>query len=294
MIVEEVIPHKIKDLLFACLEQHDTIYRLIVETEPGFQTSKLRILLNSRKWAQAVSPHLIVSKNHEDLLARGNSILDQLIGKDLRDKKFLDFGCGDGYVALAAARRGAVVVAYDREIVKSPVEIVDDWEAVRNAGPYDIVLIYDVLDHSKEEPVECLKKVRSVLGEDGLIFLRCHPWCCRTGGHHYTNLNKAFVHLFFHQDLLNELGAPGIWTRKIIHPSTAYDDWIMKSGLTKVSEDVKREELEPFWGQEPLLRSIIQEKWKDSYEESLALGEKFPSHQMSQSFNDFILKKENK
>lgn len=290
MIVEEVFPNRIKDLLSACQDQQEMVVRLIVEAQPGFRTSKLKILLGSKRWPHAVNPNLVVDRNsHDDKMARADAILDRLVTAGLPGSSFLDFGCGEGHATAAARRRGAAATGYD-EAVAGGEGLTDDWGRVRGAAPFDVVLAYDVLDHSREEhPIDCLKRVREVMSPDGRLFLRLHPWCSRTGTHAYTGLNKAYLHYFFTQAEMAEMGAPGVWTRKVTHPIVTYADWVLKSGFQKVSENVQRERPEPFWEEEPLLRSVIQDHWKDSYEESLADGSRFPTYQMEQQFYDLVL-----
>lgn len=293
MIIEEIIPHRIRDLIAACEVQHDMVLRLIVEVEPGFHDSRLRILLDSRRWPYAVNPNLIIDSNSlSDQKARANAIIDQFFPPGFTGKNVLDFGCGAGTVTQTIRHRGNQCIGYDIDTRQfAPSEgLTNSWDTVTAHKPYDAILVYDVFDHSKDEhPIDCLKKIRSVLAENGKVYVRCHPWCSRTGMHAYTSINKAYIHYFFTEDQLEDMGVKTIWTRKITHPIITYDDWFLKAGFKKITEDVRREPLEPIWEEEPLLKSLAQHHWRGSYDEGLANGTKFPKHQMEQQFHDFTL-----
>jgi SAM-dependent methyltransferase len=294
LIIEEFTQPRIRDLLAAATIQIDMIRRVIIEAEPCFQLSRLKSLLSSREWPYAVNPNLMIDRKSErDQMERARSIISMLIPQQIRYQSFLDFGCGEGYVARAAVRGSAKnVVGYDpvKQWDRSPAHfLTDKWNEVVDRGPYDFVMVYDVFDHSVESPVDSLKKIRSVMSPQGFLMVRCHPWCSRTGNHSYLNRNKAYIHLLFPEDQLEEIGAKGIFTRKITHPIVTYDDWFLKSGFRKLSENVRREEVEPIWSEEPILRDIIQSHWKTSYEANLANGTKFPTYQLEQQFLDFLL-----
>lgn len=287
MIREEVVPSRIRDLLAACDKQQGMLRRIIVEAEPGFQDSRLKVLLAGDTWPAAINEHLIAG-TERDLAARADSILDNLVGVPISGKRLLDFGCGDGRLVGKARRRGAIALGYDVDPIPGD-DLTSDWREVIDRGPYDMIVAYDVLDHSVEDPIECLKKIRSSLAPGGTAFIRCHPWCSRTGNHSYRSLNKAFLHYFFSDEQLAEMGCPGIYTRRVVHPIAVYNDWVSKSGLIKISEDVHRNAIEPIWQEEPILRSLVHSHWKSSYEDSLADGTKFPTYQMEIGWVDFRL-----
>lgn len=300
MIVEVKKQHQIKDLLSACAEQSDLIHRIIIEVEPSFERSKLKALLKSDRWPLAVNPHLIVNNDsYDDKLSRGETILDTFVENGLVNKKFLDFGCGEGHVAKAGSERATFSVGYD--IDDSGWEafhesdrfmLTNDWQAVINKGPYDVVFLYDVLDHiDSEDPIDVLKMIYDVLVPKGRIYVRCHPWCSRTSTHVYRNLNKAFVHMFFNEEELREMGCEPLPIRKILHPIVTYDDWFQKSGFKKVDEKVLRQDVEPFFLKEELLSSLVKKHYKDSFEERYASGREFPKFQVEQNFLDFTLEK---
>ncbi len=99
--------------------------------------------------------------------------------------KVLDVGCSDGYFSFEMEKRGASVVAMDfvpenytgfsvaKKALGSDVRYVMDNVYNLNPhthGTFDIVLLMGVLYHLRK-PLEALDAVRSVLSEDGKLFL---------------------------------------------------------------------------------------------------------------------------
>ena len=62
----------------------------------------LRMLAKSDSWPAAVPADLICDNKEDEKLNRAAGILNNLITEDLKDKKFLDYGCGEGHVAFIA------------------------------------------------------------------------------------------------------------------------------------------------------------------------------------------------
>jgi 2-polyprenyl-3-methyl-5-hydroxy-6-metoxy-1,4-benzoquinol methylase len=257
----------------------------------------LKNLLNSKEWPQAVFQDQIADENSEkDKEERAEGIADILL-PNLNDKKFLDFGCGEGHVAKHVANDSSLSVGYDIEkSIKSQLAweekkekllLTTDFEKARSEGPYDIILIYDVLDHAKEESMsEILERAKSVLSEDGIIYLRCHPWCGRHGGHAYRKINKAFVHLVLTEDELKEMGLDLEPNQKVFFPLDTYSKAIEKAGLVNSQErDIDFLDVEPFFSENPIVKNRILaaygiKEW----------GEKGrPAFQMSQCFVDYVL-----
>jgi 2-polyprenyl-3-methyl-5-hydroxy-6-metoxy-1,4-benzoquinol methylase len=165
--------------------------------------------------------------------------------------------------------------------------ITTDFEKVKAEGPYDIILIYDVLDHAKGESMsEILERAKSVLSEDGIIYLRCHPWCGRHGGHAYRKINKAFVHLVFTEDELEKMGLVLEPTQKIFFPLATYSKAIEESGLVNSQEhEIDFQDVEPFFSNNPVVKERLLKlygikEWGDSGR---------PAFQMSQCFVDYVL-----
>lgn len=267
------------------------------ETTESKEFDVLKNLLKSDKWPEAVSRSKIANEDSEqDKKERADGISNTLIPV-LHNKKFLDFGCGEGYVVKHNANRSSMSVGYDIkansksfawEEVSEKMLLTTDFEKVREYGPYDIILIYDVLDHVENETIEqVLEKAKSVLDPEGIIRLRCHPWTSRHGGHAYREINKAFIHLVFNDNELKDLGLNLEFNQKITNPIKNYNDAISKVGLIKHSEvELETQEVEDFFEQNPLIKNRILQ--------SLGLTEwtpQSPKHQLSQCFLDYTLKK---
>jgi 2-polyprenyl-3-methyl-5-hydroxy-6-metoxy-1,4-benzoquinol methylase len=306
MIVEEKKQHRMKDLLSAALEQSDKINRIIFEVEPDFERSKLRALLRSDKWPEAVNPNVIIDRSSsEDMFSRAENILDLMdvmLASNLSNKKFLDFGCGQGHIARAAADRSTYSVGYDideegwEHFEETPrFMLTNDLQVVKSKGPYDAILLYDVLDHIVEEdPIDILKFLNGVLTPTGRIYVRCHPWCSKSGTHVYHQINKAWIHMFFSDEEIVEMGGKPIPTLKITHPIATYANWFEKGGFKRHSENIKREQVESFFTSEDILIKTVKEHWKNSIEERLASGKEYPKFQLEQTFLDFVLVKDDK
>lgn len=292
---------KIRDLLNELIESaSDLEVNSTIQSSNSKESDEFRLmksLVHSDDWPEAVFSLQIADENSEsDKAERAEGIADILL-PPFSGKKFLDFGCGEGHVAKYVSGEASVSVGYD--ITKS-ISSKFDWENkeekfllttdfnnVVSEGPYDIVMIYDVLDHSSESPSEVLAKAKSVLAEDGRIYLRCHPWTGRHGGHAYRKINKAFVHLAFSEEELDHLGVKLEHNRKILFPIGTYNKAIDEAGLVRESEpEVDTQEVESFFEENPLVKSRILaafglDEWT---------AEK-PVFQMSQCFLDYVLKK---
>lgn len=260
------------------------------ETEFGI----LKGLLDSDEWPQAVPEVQISDENSEtDKMERAEGISDMLL-PPFFGKKFLDFGCGEGHVSKHAAKEASFSAGYD--LVKSGefgweeknqnLLLTSDFEKIKAEGPYDMILIYDVIDHC-ENPSDLLSNAKSVLSDEGKIYLRCHPWCGRHGGHAYRVANKAFAHLVFSKDELSFFGIKSEFNIKSFSPIETYNKFIEEAGLQRDSEpETDTHEVEDFFTQNPLVKSRILK----AFGISEWLPER-PVFQMSQSFVDYVLKK---
>lgn len=257
----------------------------------------MKSLIHSDEWPEAVFSLQITDENSEsDKAERAEGIADILL-PPFSGKKFLDFGCGEGHVAKYVSGEASVSIGYDIDRNKSSklewekknknFLLTTEFKKVVSEGPYDIIMVYDVLDHSSEDPSEVLAKVKSVLADDGRVYLRCHPWTGRHGGHAYRKINKAFVHLAFSEEELNHLGVKVENNRKILFPISTYNKAIDDAGLVRESEpEIDTQEVESFFEENPLVKSRILA--------TFGLNEwtsEKPVFQMSQCFLDYVLKK---
>jgi SAM-dependent methyltransferase len=259
----------------------------------------LKELLISSEWPESVLDFQIVDENSEqEKMDRAEGVIDILIQEDLKGKKFLDFGCGEGHMAKYASTQCLLSVGYDIadpktnsfvwEKKENNFLLTKNYENVTKNGPYDVILIYDVIDHivGNEEQKEVLKKASELLSTDGHIYLRCHPWCSRHGGHLYRQINKAFIHLVFNKDEIKEMGytIEGPMSN-VIYPVLYYAKLVRESGLKPKSEpELERQNVEDYFKN----NEIISNRLKKSI--PLA-NDEFPSFQMSICFIDYILHK---
>lgn len=297
---------KLLKIRYLANELIEVLDGLLSESEPIHESSGskesdefmlIKALVHSEEWPEAVPEFQITDQSSEsDKNERAETIADLFLQLS-PGKKFLDFGCGEGHVAKYVSKSN-FAVGYDispHEIQNSPWEaksdslvITSDFNTVISNGPYDEILIYDVLDHA-EDPVEVLKLAKSVLSESGFIRVRCHPWCSRHGGHLYRQINKAFVHLVFSESELSEMGIDCDKTirKKVIYPIATYEKYISDANLSIVSMDVDNQDVESFFSENSLLSNRIKISIPEGDETKKRTT--FPEFQLQQCFLDFVL-----
>jgi 2-polyprenyl-3-methyl-5-hydroxy-6-metoxy-1,4-benzoquinol methylase len=254
---------------------------------------KIKEALDSERWPEAVNPNLICDPTSEtDKTERSRGIIELMIEEDLKGLKVLDYGCGEGHCAhLAIDYKPSLSVGFDpagfdpaREDPENVV-LTPDFAEAEKLGPYDIIILFDVIDHLKaEEPVALLNKVKSVLADDGKIYMRCHPYMARHATHLYHDLNKAFAHLVFTPEELKELVPNASYTEENIgvkYPLKTYHEYIADAGLRSINRRDISEKVEPFFKIPKIAERIMQNTEFDQ----------FPEFQMSLQFIDFVLKK---
>ena len=263
-----------------------------LEQAPPANTSDfedLKKLLNSGSWPLATPDFLICEDTDKDKYERADGILAYL-GQDFKNKKFLDMGCGEGHVVEKVLAAGATVsVGFD--LVKSgnltwesdnPANLLTtDFDKVKANGPYDFIFIYDVLDHA-DEPVEVLKLARSVLNDNGKVFVRCHPICARHATHQYKKLNKAYIHLVFTEEEIKSLGLENDIKQKTFFPINDNNKWFAVAGFKVKHHDSVKSQVEDFFRTNKLVAARLT---RAPYNKS------FPEYQMQQVFNDYVLLK---
>lgn len=213
-------------------------------------------------WPQAVDPEMICDTPPK-AAERASHILSMIVSESLKGRRFLDYGCGEGYVVADAIQRGAMAQGYDLDTDQSKVGniVTSYFENIKANGPYDVILAHDVLDHIlKIDPVQALLEMKSVLGIDGKIYVRCHPWSSRHGGHLYTQ--KAFLHLVMDEvELMRYGGFKSEYNVRVVRPLETYRHWFEAAGLTVVSEIPNITEVEDYYFNPSPVRDRILKHW---------------------------------
>jgi 2-polyprenyl-3-methyl-5-hydroxy-6-metoxy-1,4-benzoquinol methylase len=253
---------------------------------------ELKKLLMDDKWSKAIPDKLICDINsEEDKNLRADEIVLSMVTVMLEGKKVLDFGCGQGHILKRMAQEKVnLAIGYDL-VASGPFEwekdeqtlLTTSWEKVVQSGPYDVILVYDVLDHvTNQSPIEALKLIRSVATTATKIYVRCHPWCGTHGGHLYTEINKAYIHLVFSDSELQELGYTPIPTAKVIRPQSTYTKWAKEAGFSdEIKYVIVADTPSGFFKQTPQIKKRIKQNLR---------SDKWPLLQLRQSFVDFNLK----
>ncbi len=250
--------------------------------------------ITSEDWPFAIQPHPIVSSGADDAEKQFRALqVVGVLGLDFTDTTTLDFGCGEGHVAKEIATRATKVVGYDLKndngwdgkISDSADKLLltsDDAQIERN-GPYDRIILYDVLDHLEGlNPLEVLDRLKALLAPGGKIFCRCHPWTAKHGGHLYEKLNKAYVHLALTPDELVQAGYAPDYNLKLIKPLAAYNNWFDLAGL-KIEDRKVTQDPVPEYLHGPLLERITKVTWGAKIEPEQALKI------MSNQFIDYLV-----
>lgn len=251
----------------------------------GREIQEIRNILNSEEWPIAVDPESICD-TPEKASERAENILDIVIGEHMKNKKFLDYGCGEGHTIQKAQEREALItIGYDVDISKINFEknnFTNDFSVVKTMAPFDIILLHDVLDHAVIiDPIQILNQVKSVLSPKGKIYIRNHPWTSRHGGHLYTKKNKAFLHLSLDSVELMRIGGLECDVNiKVKNPLETYRYWFEEAGLKIINEYIIREKVEDFFTKP----SLINERIKKNFDNEISM-----INQLEISFVEYIL-----
>ncbi len=124
-----------------------------------------------------------------------------------------------------------------------------------------------------------MEQIHSLCHSETIVKVRCHPWCGRHGGHLYKQLNKAYLH-FLNDTELEELGIKREVVNELNFPISTYKSYW--NGLFKIKKEVVvRTQDESFFRTTPEIAERIMQRWWNQ--------NKWPSHQLTQTFCDFVL-----
>lgn len=125
---------------------------------------------------------------------------------ELKGKRVLDYGCGDGFQSIAAARAGATNVlgvdiskprlGFARELLSETGETNVKF-AERITGTHDVVLSQDAIEHFVA-PDENLAEMKAALAPGGRIFATFGPpWYAPFGHHMGFFVKMPWLNIFF-------------------------------------------------------------------------------------------------
>jgi SAM-dependent methyltransferase len=255
---------------------------------------QIKEVLFSDKWPVAANKNLICNpENEADKVERGRGVFELMVETDIAGKKFLDFGCGEGHsAAYAATRNPELVVGYDIKNGWEKLAPVDklmlttNWDEVVKNGPYDVILVYDVIDHLVDKkPLEVMKDLHAILADKGNLYLRAHPFTSRHALHNYHDLNKGYIQLVLSEDELKQV-LPSTkyieWNNaKVVTPIATYKKLFEDAGFEIMNTRPVRDTVDPFFKTPLISKRIIDTvKFKD-----------FPEFQCGIQFLDQNLRK---
>lgn len=240
------------------------------------------------KWPVSVDSRSIVDENSEEEKEQRSQVIWDLLfsNKDLSESTVLDYGCGEGHLAKLIFSKAKKTIGYDiNKTGNLPWESNDtillttDFDLV-SRNKYDVIILYDVIDHVEVESPELLmEKIRSLCADNGEVFVRCHPWMSRHGGHLYKNLNLAFAHLVFTEEELQYLGCNSMNIHKITKPLHFYRNLFKNFAVE--NEKISWSFVEPFFKENALvLNRILRHTGFEC----------IPEFQMKQDFVDYQLR----
>ena len=160
----------------------------------------------------------------------------------IQGRRVLDFGCGDGYQAVAMSQSGAAFVlgldtnlntlAQARELAEATptrghVEFAAQLEP-RFRGAFDIVISQNSFEHFPD-PGQTLGEMKSALDKGGAIFLTfAPPWYAPYGSHMHFFTKVPWVNI-----LLSERTVMNVRKHFRNDGAMRYED--VESGLNKMS-----------------------------------------------------------
>lgn len=245
-------------------------------------------LFRSEAWPPAIPEYMLCGNCEDDKKQRAQNIVAHVLENelfqqrwDVKDKKVLDFGCGEGHVAHEFVNQGARAFGFDVHrfpwVSSDACILTADVEKIKAHAPFDFIVLYDVIDHCGD-PMKELRLIRSLCGPKTQVFIRFHMWSSRHGGHLYRQVNKAWLHLLFAAEELELLGVSPDPTPHFFQSKLHQESVLDCCGFVRRSSEVYYSFVEDIFKQPPISTRF----------EALFPGLRFDKI-ISESFIDYIL-----
>lgn len=167
-----------------------------------------------RKYNEKPEVELQIETNYKKL----KSIYNQDLFLVKTDLKVLDFGCGEGFHALALGLNhpNFIVEGIDIQHRFKAVEKYVDENGIKNvkytlgstkeaaSNSYDVILSHDAFEHF-ENPFEILEEMHRLLKPGGKLYLKFGPIWKGPYGRHLTGMirkDRPWIHLFISEKRL--------------------------------------------------------------------------------------------
>ena len=182
-----------EQLDFLAMDYHNAVF-------PNFDVNNLEEYYKNIGVAQLARNMMYHSLDW--VVAHDNWVIQQYTGKPSYG---LDFGCGSSPVGFELAKRG-----HKLDLVDIPGSEADKFQRWRTekyelqdsvgfelAGPYDWILLFDIIEHLREEDVEpTLKKVLERLEFGGTVL---------TNFWHLTEMEENIEHIYMDRERVGEI-----------------------------------------------------------------------------------------
>ena len=176
-------------------------------------------------------------------------ILKQIDSKKMTDLDVLDLGCGGGLISESLSRLNANVTGVD--FVKNNIEVAkrhalkkklkinyiqDDIEKLRLAKKFDLIIIFEVLEHLNDWQ-SFLIKIKKNLKRNGIIIISTIN----------RNILSKYLAIYFAENILKWVPKGTHSYEKFIKPSEIYSNMINNNFRLKNLSGLKFNLLQGSW-----------------------------------------------